>query len=286
MRKLFLFALVALLGAAQDLTFKDEVKLVQVYATVFDHHGQPVDGLKREQFEIRDDGAPQAIRIFEATDKSVSCALLLDTTASMTESIPTLRNAARNFISALRDGDAVGVYTFNERLDELAEIGTDKAVGRRVLTRLHATGRTALFDSISQLALLLEKRPGKKAIVVLTDGGDNASVLNRQSAAKRARKAGIPVFAIAEGDALHDSAAFGLLRDLTESTGGHLYKAEHPKDIDAVFAEITTNLQSGYLLAFQAPVEANNPPWHELQILVNNTAKSMKVRARTGYSTD
>jgi len=84
---------------------------------------------------------------------------------------------------------------------------TDKTSSRRALTRLRAGGRTALFDAISQLALAMEKLPGKKAIVVLTDGGDNASILNRQSAAQRARKSGVPVFAVGEGDALGDNAA-------------------------------------------------------------------------------
>ena len=284
MRKLTLFTILAtLLVAAQDVTFKDEVKLIEVYATVFDHGGRPVDGLKREQFEIRDDGALQAIRVFQSTDQALTCALLLDTTGSMSEAIPTLRNAARDFIGELRDGDAVGIYAFSDHLDELAEVGTDKVAARRVLARLHAAGRTALFDSISQLALLIEKRPGKKVIVVLTDGGDNASVLNRQSAILRARKAGIPIFSIAEGDALHDAEAGALLKDLSESSGGHLYKAEKQKDIENIFSEITSELQSSYLLAFSAPVEAKNPPWHELQVSIKDSPKPLKVRARTGY---
>jgi Ca-activated chloride channel family protein len=270
--------------ATQDLPiFKSNVRLVEIYATVFDRGGHPVDGLHREQFEIRDDGAAQPIQVFESSETPLSCALLLDTTGSMTEAIPALRNAAREFIGELRPNDTVAVYAFTDHVDELAEFTQDKTVARRSLARLRAAGRTALFDAISQLALSLERRPGKKVIVVLTDGGDNASTLNRESAATRARKAGVPVFAVAQGQALKDAAAAKLLHELAEATGGHLYKAEHDKDIAKVFSAIADDLQSGYLLAFHPPAEEKPTPWHELRVLVKDTPKPVNVRARTGY---
>jgi Ca-activated chloride channel family protein len=269
----------------QDVTFKEDVRLVEVYATVFDHGGRAVQGLTRDQFEIRDDGVVQPIRAFEASDKAISCALLLDTTGSMHDVMPALRNAAREFIDALRPLDSVGIYGFSDHLEELCPLGSDHLAARRALTRLRAEGRTALFDSISQLAGTLEARPGKKVIVVLTDGGDNASILNRQAAANRARKAGIPVFAVAEGDALHDSAAEKLLHELSEATGGHAYNAKHAKDIDAIFTNIAGDLQNGYLLAFRPPVE-DRTPWHQLLVSVKTSERSLRVRARTGYTTD
>lgn len=283
---LLLAATTPTLVTSQIATFKDEVKLVQVYATVFDQGGRAVGGLTQEQFEIRDDGAPQPIRVFESTDEALSCALLLDTTGSMTDAMPSLRNAARAFVEALRPGDSIAIYSFTDHLEELSEMTSDKAAARRSLARLRAGGRTALFDAVSQVVLNMERSPGKKAIVVLTDGGDNASILNRQSAAQRARKAGVPVFAIAEGDALKDSAAAELLHNLSKDTGGRMYKAREAKQIENVFTAIAADLQRGYLLAFQAPLEERASPWHELEVLVKNTPKPLKVRARTGYSLD
>jgi len=280
----FFAVIMLMVAAAQTATFRDEVKLVQIYATVFDHRGHAVDGLNRDQFEVRDDGSLQRIRVFEPTDKALSCALLLDTTGSMTDAIPLLRNAARLFVEALRPGDAIAIYSFTDHLEELYEMTTDKTISRRSLARMRAAGRTALFDSISQLALLMESVPGKKAMIVLTDGGDNASVFTRQLAAKRARKAGVPVFAVAEGDALHDDAAARLLNELSEGTGGHMYKANRSKDIEHIFIAIAADLQNGYLLAFQAPLEQRGSAWHELDVRVKNTSKPLKVRARTGYS--
>jgi Ca-activated chloride channel family protein len=260
--------------------------LVEIYATVFDHSGHSVQGLTRDQFEIRDDGVVQPVRVFEASDKSLSCALLLDTTGSMREAMPALRNASREFIDALRPDDFVGIYGFSDHLEVLSEMGTDRAASRRAITRIRAEGRTALFDSISQLALALQNRPGKKVIVVFTDGGDNASILNCQSATEHARKAGIPMFAIAEGDALRDGAAETLLRQLAEFTGGHSYKANHDKDIDAIFASIAGDLQNGYLLAFRPLAEEKKASWHELHVAVKDARHGFRIRARTGYGVD
>ena len=178
----------------------------------------------------------------------------------------------------------MGIYSFTERLEELAEMTTNKAAARRSLMRLRAGGRTALFDAISQLALAMEKLHGKKVIVVMTDGGDNASILNARSATQRARKAGVPIFAVAEGEALRDNSASGLLHDLSEATGGHMYKAKHAKDIESVFAAIASELDNAYLLAFQPPLEEKTAAWHRLEIVVKNTPKPLKVRARTGYA--
>jgi Ca-activated chloride channel family protein len=282
---LILFVLfTAAAESGQDIAFEEEVDLVEVYATVFDQYGQAVGGLTRDQFAILDNGKARSIRVFEPTYGAMSCALLLDTTGSIRLALPVVINGARDFIATLRPGDSVGVYAFTDHLEQLQEMTTGRDVSTTVFTQLRAHGRTALFDSIAQFAVDLEKKPGKKAIVVLTDGGDNASVLNREAAAASARKAGVPIFAVAEGEALHDNAAADLLRDLAESTGGRMYKTNHSKEIESVFRAIGHYLLNGYLLAFQAPSEAKTTSWHELQVLIKNPSEPLKVRARTGYS--
>ena len=94
-----------------------------------------------------------------------------------------------------------------------------------------------------------------------------------------ATKAGIPIFAVAEGDALQDGTAADLLRDLADATGGRMYKANHSKQIGTVFQAIGRYLQNGYLLAFQAPSEAKTTSWHELQVQVKHTPEPLKVTA-------
>jgi Ca-activated chloride channel family protein len=269
---------------AQDVTFEGEVNLVEVYATVFDDRGQAVGGLTKNQFAILDNGKARSIRVFEPTYGALSCALLLDTTGSMRFALSAVTNGARDLIAAMRPGDSVAVYAFTDHLEQLQEMTADRDAATAALNRLRAEGRTALFDSIAQLSLDLGKRPGKKAIVVLTDGGDNASVLNREATVASARRAGVPIFAVAEGEALHVPAEADLLRDLAEETGGRMYKANRSKEIETVFQALGRYLQNGYLLGFQAPPEAKRDSWHELQVLIKDTSEQLKVRARTGYS--
>jgi VWFA-related protein len=201
----------------------------------------------------------------------------------MSAALPSLKNAARELVGAMRPGDAIAIYSFSERLDELQEFTTNRASARRALARLRASGRTALFDAIGQLAVTLEKRPGKKAIVVLTDGNDNASVLNLEAAALRARKAGVPIFAIAEGEALQESALLKLLNEMSTSTGGQMYRARNSGDINHVFASIAKDLQDAYLLTYHQPEAEAGAPWRAIQVVVLGANKPMRVRARTGY---
>jgi VWFA-related protein len=94
----------------------------------------------------------------------------------------------------------------------------------------------------------------------------------------------VPIFAVAEGEALKDNAAARLLHDLSEATGGRMYKAKHAKDIENVFTAIASELDTAYLLAFQPPLEEKTGAWHRLEILVKNTPKPLRVRARGGYA--
>src|ERR1700751_2743879 len=265
----------------QEFVFKQDVKLVEVYASVIDHKGREVDGLTKDQFEIRDDGRPQPIRVFEPASGALSCALLLDTTGSMTYAMPRVRNATRKLIDSFRPDDLVGLYTFTDRLEQLQEPTTDRGAMKRAVVDLHTGGLTALFDSLTQVAIEMEKKPGKKAIIVLTDGGDNISVLNPDAAAARMKKTGIPVFVISEGEAARSDTATAVLRDLSNTTAGMMYTPNHFKEIGEVFDEIGRRARNGYLLAFVSqPEKEKSKSWHELQVLVKNAPEPLRVRAR------
>ena len=124
--------------------------------------GHPVDGLTREQFQVLDNGKAQTIRVFEPDTEAISCALLIDTTGSMKNALPEVVNATRTVIEALRPGDSASVYSFSEQLTRIQQNTTDKALLGRALIRLRAAGRTALFDSLSQLATRVGATPRQK----------------------------------------------------------------------------------------------------------------------------
>ena len=281
-RTLTLATLIAApLAFAQDSVFRVNSRLVEVYATIRDHNGRYVDGLARERFEVREDGEVQPLVTFESDSGQLSCAILLDTTGSMTTALPVVKNSVIRMVNELRREDQVAVYSFSTRLNRLLDFTTDKLAVAQAVLGTRAAGGTALFDSISELAREIELRNGKKAIVVFTDGADNASLLNARAAVQRAKRAGVPVYAIAEGDALKSKALLNELKDISEMTGAQSYQARRTNDISGIFQEISEDLQHTYLLTYKPP-STTDQRWRTIEVAVAGL-KGGKIRAKQGY---
>ncbi len=271
--------------AAQEAapTFKSDVRLVEVYASVLDRKGHYVDGLLREHFVVTDEGRPQALAVFENHTSEFNCALLLDTTGSMTYALAAVKNAAMKLLDEFRESDSVAVYRFAGGLSLLQDFTRDKALAKSAILRTRAAGQTALLDAISAVARDLARRNGKKFIVVFTDGADNASVLNLEAATERARQVGVPVYAVAEGQALASTELIAGLRQISRNTGGRVYLAKKARDVAAVFDDISRELKHTYLLAFSAP-PAEGRIWRTVRVSVPGI-EDCTVRARQGYFT-
>jgi Ca-activated chloride channel homolog len=282
-----LVLLVQLLAGQQPptSTFRVQVRLVEVYATVYDHAGHYVDGLARDRFEVLEDGKAQPIANFEANVEKLSCALLLDTTGSMSAVLPRLKNAVTRLIDSLGPHDSVAIYTFDRQVTLRQPFTTDKASAKRAVLRLRAEGETALFDSVSQVAQEVAAQPGKKALIVFTDGDDNASVLNSKSAVNRAKNLGIPLYTIAEGEALEVSHLKKTLKDLSESTGALSYEARKPEAIDQIFQEISHDLQHLYLISYKPPLGPPPGQWRKIDLSVKG-GQDYRIRAKHGYAMD
>ena len=279
--------LLAIAVRAQDSAgvIKVEVHLVEVYATVFNQKGYYVDGLGGDSFEVYEDGKRQKISSFETQQQALSCAILLDTSGSMASALPRVKSSIVNFIDKLDPQDSVAVYTFDQRLVARQDFTTDKDMAKRAVLRTRAEGGTALFDALSEVFLEASARHGKKAIVVFTDGDDNSSALTANAAATRAKKLGIPLYAVAAGEATRSGKLRGTLNDLSQQTGGATYQVKRPKDVDAVFADITQDLQHLYMLSYQAPGGAANGKWRKIDLVVKGV-KKYSLRAKEGYYPD
>lgn len=270
--------------SGQDTIFRTETRLVEVYATIRDHNGRYVDGLSQDRFELRDNGQTQALTAFESNASNLSCAILLDTTGSMADALPVVKNSVIKLIDAMSDGDSVAVFGFANGLNRLQEFTTNKAVAKQAVLRTRAAGATALFDAVSEVAREISPRAGKKALVVFTDGQDNASLLNAKAAIQRARKAGVPVYTIAEGDALKTKDLLKELKDISEATGAAAYEARRTKDIADIFQDISGDLRHTYMLAYKPPPDTSQR-WRTIQLVVGGV-KDAKIRAKEGYQPD
>jgi Ca-activated chloride channel homolog len=271
-------------GQAQEDfgVIKVNVHLIEVYATIFDHKGRYVDGLSRDNFEVYEDGKPQRIASFETNSEGLSCAILLDTTGSMNAVLPRVKNSIVRLIDALGPRDSIAVYTFDQQLVVRQEFTGDKDAAKRAVLRTRAQGQTALFDALSQVTQEVSTRHGKKAIIVFTDGDDNASALTASSAVTSAKRLGIPLYSIAEGEATRSPRLKQVLEDLSERTGGNTYQVNKPEDIDRVFQGIAGDLRHLYMLSYQPAAAAADGKWHRIAVDVKGI-KDYRVRAKEGY---
>ena len=270
--------------SAQDslATIKVNVRLVEVYATVLDHKGKYVDGLRRDDFQILEDGKPQRISIFESNAGALSCAFLLDTTGSMRDALPRVKNSVTKLIDELAPQDSVAIFTFDDHLTVRQDFTTDRDAAKRAVLRTRSQGNTALFDAISDAAEELAKRPGKKALIVFTDGDDNSSLLTATGAIAQAKKVGIPLYAIAEGQATHSSELSKVLNELSENTGGMSYRVRKPDDIEEIFQTVANNLRHLYLMTYKPSAEGTDGKWRRIEILVSGV-ENYRLRAKQGY---
>jgi Ca-activated chloride channel homolog len=264
-----------------EVVFRAESRLVELYVTVRDHNGRYVDGLPRDRFQIMDNGEPQSISVFESESTPLSCAVLLDTTGSMAGVLPAVKTSVMHMIDELAADDSVAIYTFSVGLKRLQDFTADKAAAKQAVLRGRASGQTALFDAISELAHEIEPRKGKKAIIVFTDGDDNASTLNARAAVQRAKKAGVPVYAIAEGDALKSKALLTEIREIAETTGAKFHEVHKTSNIGEIFQDISGDLGHTYLLAYKPPTSTDQK-WRTIELAVSGV-KGLKVRAKEGY---
>lgn len=267
--------------AQKEPVFRVEARLVEVYATIRDNHGRYLDGLARDRFQVSDNGEVQPLVAFESNASRLSCAILIDTTGSMASALPVVKNSVVHLVDQLRKEDEVGVYSFNTALNRLQDFTTNKGAAKQVVLRTRAAGETALFDAISVLSREIAPRAGKKAIIVFTDGADNASLLNARAAVQRSKKSGVPVYAIAEGDALKTKVLLNELKDLAEMTGGQSYQAHKTSEIFAIFQSISEDLQHTYMLAYKAP-PSPEPRWRTIQLTVSGLEEA-RIRAKEGY---
>ena len=261
--------------------FHASAQVVEVYATVTDSAGHYVDDLTRDQFTVSDQGGAQRVIAFEPRSAEVSVALLLDSTGSMQRALPALKNAALKLIGELRPSDAVAVYSFNNSVAELQPFTTDRRAAKRAVLSTQASGDTALYDALTRVGRDLSGRAGKKVIVVFTDGNDNVSTLSTETAILRAKAEGVPVYTIAQGEALLHPEFLRQLASVSKATGGVSFVIHDPHEIRGVFEKVSEDLTHGYLLAFQ-PAPSEDRSWRAIGVEVRES-KRYKVRAREGY---
>jgi Ca-activated chloride channel family protein len=199
----------------------------------------------------------------------------------MQRALPAVKNAVGGLLDQMREGDSAGIFAFSSSFEMLQDFTTDRAAARRAVLRTRAGGTTALFDALAEVARTIASRGGKKAIVVLTDGDDNASGLTADAATKRVLETGVPVYTVAEGEARQSGQLRKRLRTIAERTGGFSYEPTSNADIEKVFRDIQGELKHLYLLTYHPPA-ADATQWRTIRVEIAG-ATGYKIRGKQGY---
>ena len=276
-------------------TFKSGVELVRITAVVQDRRGRPVLGLLPSDFDLDVGGERVQIVEFGSEATGVSLALLIDDSGSM--SLAGRRDAAqevaKQIVTWLEAGrDEVTLLGFDKRLRTVLPFTTQPSAVLAALSELQPYGLTSLYDAIAEAArpLVGRSRP-RRAVVVITDGVDTASVLSPPEVSRIASEIDVPVYVVAvrvgvdriggmpdvAGPAAAASSEASL-DDLARWTGGATFTAGTPAETSLVAQRILTELRHQYLIAFEASPRAG---WHALAVGVRK--KNVVVRARGGY---
>ncbi|HEX3355280.1 MAG: VWA domain-containing protein [Terriglobales bacterium] len=290
-----LLLVLSLVSPAQesDTTFKVDVKLVNVFVTVTDEHGAPIAGLKKDNFELQEDGKPQKIAVFDKESAlPLSIVLAVDTSLSTRKDLPLELASARRFAHAiLRPVDALSLYQFSEIVSELTSFTSDLHAIDRAIDRIRLGSATALYDALFLGSQALEPRQGRKVMVVITDGGDTMSKVDYQEAVREAETAEAILYSIIvvpiEASAGRDTGGEHALIQLSQDTGGKYFYASSLPQLDDAFRQISEELRTQYLLAYYPSQRLADSDFRRIQVKVNGVAAddNFKVRHRTGYYT-
>ncbi len=274
-------------------TLKVDVRLVNVYVTVSDAHGAPVGGLKKENFTLQEDGRDQKIAVFDKESAlPLSIALAVDTSLSTRHDLPLELASAKRFAHAiLRPIDALSVYGFNEIVHQSVGFTSDLKRIDEGIDHIRLGAATALYDAIYVTSRSLDRRQGRKIIVLITDGGDTVSKVDYKEALRAAEEAEALVYSIIivpiESSAGRETGGEHALIQLSEDTGGKYYYATLMAQLDDAFRKISDELRTQYLLAYYPSQRTSFSDFRRIQVGIAGVADSAayRVRHRAGYYT-
>jgi VWFA-related protein len=279
-------------AGAQDDTLKVTVDLVNVPFSVTDRQGRFVPGLTIKDFMVQEDGRRQEIRNFARENQlPVTLALLIDTSPSVRPVFDEEKVTAKAFLeSILRTEDLALVIGF-DRMVTLVQDYTDSInLLSRAIDELEIGGGTSVYDAVYLASRELQSEAGRKAIVLISDGGDTTSKVQFNEALRAAHQGDAIIYAISNSV---PSGGFpfrrnrgmggdiGTLRKFSNETGGTTFVVDDENSFSRVFDQIARELRSQYSLGYLSTNSARDGKFRQIKIIPRNS--SYTVRARNGY---
>ena len=265
--------------------------LVLVPVTITDGFDRPVVGLDQDNFQLYEDKKAQQIKHFSSEDTPVSIGLIVDMSGSMTDKMDRTREAIQQFCKASNPQDEFFMITFSD-VPRLTTDFTNKSEQlQNDLLASAPRGRTALLDAIYMgLRKMKDARYPRRALLILSDGGDNHSRYSGRDVISTVKEADVLMYAVGTYDRYvntqEELLGPDLLRSMTEVTGGKAYTVTDARVLPAVTKAIGEQLRHQYVLAYQPQSKPHNGKWYKINVklrLPKSLHALLHVNARTGY---
>ncbi len=273
-------------------TLHEDVDEVLLSCTVIDEKGEPVLDLKRENFFVWEDGAPQETNSFQHQDQPVSMGIVVDNSGSMIDKRGAVKTATLNLLRESNPKDAAFVVNFSDRAFLDQGFTSDASALDKGLSRFDSKGPTAMYDAVAASADELSKhaKQPKQVLLIVTDGADNASHLGLEQAIRRVQNLGGPVvysIGLLYDASKEDSArAKAALDTLSQETGGIAYFPRALDDVDKIAAEVARDIRNQYTIGYHSSTPSSQEGYRVVHVEARAPNHGrLIVRTRKGYFT-
>jgi Ca-activated chloride channel family protein len=269
---------------------RKDVDLVLVPVTITDPMNRLVTGLEKENFFLTDNGQPQEIRHFSSEDAPVSLGVIFDVSGSMSNKIDKSRDAVVEFFKTANPQDEFFLVTFSEKPEVLADFTSSVEDIQSRLIYAEPRGRTALLDAIYLgMNRMRKANYQKKALLIISDGGDNHSRYTEGEIKSLVREADVQIYAIGLYDrdfkTPEEREGPQLLSEITEVTGGRTFAIGNPNELADVATKIGIELRNQYVLGYRPSNPVRDGKWRKIKVKLNppKGLPPLHVYAKTGY---
>ena len=296
------FVLVPFLAAAQapprptprPPTFEVGIEVINLNVSITDARNRYVTDLLETQFAVFEDGVRQELTLFSHENLPISLVLMIDCSASMDEKLKVAQDAAVGFVKTLTAQDLAEVVQFNDRRTVLQDFTPDHGLLEEAIRRTEASGPTALHNALYVSLKELDKQKSsrqlrRRAIVLLSDGEDTASLVSDDQVLELARKTEIAIYAISlrpgrsqDRNRLAFSQATHLLTTLSQETGGQVHFPNSLSELDLVYARVAEELRTQYTLGYVSSNKRRDGKWRRIVVRVPER-EDLQVRHKIGY---
>ncbi len=269
---------------------KVDVDLVLVPVTITDPMNRLVTGLEKDNFQLYEGNAQQQIRTFSSEDAPVSIGVIFDSSGSMASKMDRAKEAVMEFFKTANPQDEFFMITFSDEPEVVSDFTSSVDEIQNKLLYAVPRKRTALLDAIYMgLTKMREAKYPKKALLIISDGGDNHSRYTENEIKALVKEADVMIYAIGIYDryasAMEERLGPQLLSDITELSGGRAFTIDNPNDLADVATKIGIELRNQYVLGYRPNKVVHDGKWRKIKVklLPPKGLPPLKVYARTGY---